>query len=133
MRRRNLPLLRLIYQSAATGPLDQGVIEAIARRAEFHNRRLGITGFLLHQAPGFHAVLEGPARHVLARMEIIITDPRHTGVHVVREEAVVAPRFGNWQLLQLPAVSGGGLHPTAAAGFVAEFARRLGSRVVENC
>ena len=62
----------------------------LARSAE-RNRAAGLTGLLLHQDDSFLGVLEGPRRVLLARMERIITDPRHARVDI-RLEASAAAR-----------------------------------------
>jgi hypothetical protein len=99
-------LLRLIYASAAAPGLTTDDLEAIADRSDDRNRAAGLTGLLLHQGEGFYGILEGPCRRLLARMERIITDPRHAGVDILLETPIASRRFETWRFGQLPGNAG---------------------------
>ena len=108
--RKTCDLIQLIYVSAAAPGLTQADLEAIERSSLAHNRTAGITGLLLHQGDMFSGTLEGPERKVLARMEVIIRDPRHARVRVLRESSISERRFENWSFGTLPHVTDGTDH-----------------------
>ncbi len=90
--------------------------------ARGRNEAAGLTGLMLRQGASFCGLLEGPRRRVLRRMEEIVSDPRHRGVHVLREEPVESRRFANWSFAALP--------PPGRSGephedFIRDLARRL--------
>lgn len=95
-------ILQVIYVSTATAPLAPEELKTLSTRARARNAAQGLTGFLFHQPPRFYGVLEGPERKVLARMEAIVTDPRHRGLTVLREERVAEARYRNWAFGLLP-------------------------------
>jgi hypothetical protein len=98
-----------------------GELSDIAKRSAAHNAQAGLTGFLFVNSNRFYGLLEGPRRRVLARMERIITDPRHRNLRVLREEDVKSRRFSNWSF---------GLPPPATGSAASEaFIRTLVSRL----
>lgn len=107
------PLLQLTFVSDAVGRLGPEELASLRQVCERNNLRLGLTGLLLHRGGRFFAALEGPERALLARMEIIVTDPRHRGVRILNERGVEERRFGNWSFAPLPD-SGPGPHPRHA-------------------
>ncbi len=106
-------LLRLVYASLAAPGLTDDDLESIEASSAGRNRAAGLTGLLLHQGGSFFALLEGPRRRLLARMERIITDPRHRGVDILVETTIPARRF---EFLEL--------RPTAWRSGVAHLGRR---------
>ena len=115
-------LVRLIYVSAAAPALTAADLEAIAARSARRNRLANVTGLLLHQGEGFFGVLEGPRRQLFARMERIITDPRHARVDILFEAPADDRRFATWSFGVLP--------DSAEQKLAAEqFVRSLGSRM----
>ena len=56
-------------------------------------------------------MLEGPRRRVFARMESIITDPRHRDLRIIREEDIAAQRFANWSFGRIPVVEDNSADP----------------------
>lgn len=114
-------LVHLAYVSSAVPGLTRAEIEAIGARSREHNSAARLTGLLLYQGDTFCSVLEGPRRMVFARMEIIITDPHHHSVRILREEDVAERRFSNWTFGALPI-------PPVEAGFgrAEHFLRALG-------
>jgi hypothetical protein len=101
-------LIQLVYMSAAAPGLTPADLDAIACSSRARNKAAGITGLLLHQGDAFYGTLEGPERRVLQRMEVIIRDPRHSCVRVLREAAVPGRRFDNWSFGALPEGQDGG-------------------------
>jgi hypothetical protein len=116
-------LLRLVYVSAAAPSLGPDDLAAIAGSSAERNRAAGLTGLLLHEGDSFYAVLEGPRRRLLARMERIITDRRHSGVEILLEAATADRRFDSWSFGSLPDSA----RPHGSAG--AEFLRILRCRL----
>ena len=55
-------------------------------------------------------------------MEVIIRDPRHSRVRVLREAAVQSRRFENWSFASLPEADDGTDH---GEGFILTLARGL--------
>lgn len=99
-------ILRLVWLSLAIRPFTARDLDRIEQRSRIHNEAAGITGMLVAQEPHFYGLMEGPSDRLLARMEVIITDPRHRGVRILREAPVAARRFANWRLFRLPAFAG---------------------------
>lgn len=119
-------LLRLVYVSTAARPLGADDLEAIARTSERNNAARGITGLLLYGGTRFYAVLEGPRRHLFARMEAIIIDPRHRDLRIIREEDIAAQRFANWSFGRIPVAEHGMAdHAEGLESFILGLAGRL--------
>lgn len=57
---------------------------------------------LLFGGARFYGLFEGPQGRVLARMERIITDPRHRRLRILREDQVAVRRFANWSFCLIP-------------------------------
>lgn len=117
-------LIRLVYVSVAAESLDDAALDAIAEVSRIKNERAGLTGFLIHQGGRFHGVLEGPQRPLFARMEVIMRDPRHRKLVVVREDEITERRFRNWSVGFLPASS-----ELATDDAAVQFLRGLTSRI----
>lgn len=114
-------LVHLSYVSRAAPGLTEADLKAIGARSLARNGAAGLTGLLLYQGDTFCGVLEGPQRAVFARMEVIITDPCHHSLRILKEEQISARRFSNWSLGALPL-------PVVQAGFgrAEHFLRALG-------
>jgi hypothetical protein len=95
-------LVRLDYISAASGPLAPADLAAIEAAGLRNNAARGLTGLLLFGGGRFYGLLEGPQRRVFARMERIITDPRHRSLCILREDTVSERRFSNWSFSRMP-------------------------------
>jgi hypothetical protein len=108
--------------STAAPGLTQEDLDAIAASSAARNRAAGITGLLIHQGDVFSGTLEGPERRVLARMEVIIRDPRHSCVRVLREAPIQSRRFENWSFGALPEAGDG---TERGDGFILRLARGL--------
>ena len=95
----------------------QALVNELTRTAA----RSGLTGLMLQQGDSFYAVLEGPSRRLLARMEQMIADPRFGPITVLKEKTVPSRRFGNWSFGVLPPMQ----EPsTAAEAFILKLAQR---------
>lgn len=118
-------LIRLVYISRRAkdlGPADYAAIEASSQR---RNMAARITGLLIVQGRFFHAVMEGPSRQVLRRMEVIITDPRHHDLRILREEPIAQRRFANWSFGQVPDSPARALDTDSPDSFIFDLSRRL--------
>jgi hypothetical protein len=119
-------VVQLVYISTAAPALSAADLDAIAATSRARNEGAGLTGLLLHQGRSFYGVLEGPKRRVFARMERIITDPRHFRLRILHEEEVATRRFANWSFGVLPAVDPGpGRSVERPEEFIQSFAKRL--------
>ncbi len=96
--------MQLVYVSSASPSLSREDLDAIAAESGARNRAAGLTGLLLHQGSRFCGVLEGTERRVFGCMEMIITDRRHFGLRILREELIEGRRFENWSFAMLPPV-----------------------------
>ena len=90
----------LIYLSEATESLDENALEVLAVEAAANNACMGITGYLTFRGSRFTQYLEGPQSEVLALMERIKNDERHT-VLVVVELGTLPRYFPGWSMRHL--------------------------------
>ncbi len=91
---------RVIYWSRAVGDPCL-TAQRIAPTSVINNQREGITGVLLVLDDGFLQVLEGPAGAISLTMARIAADVRHTGLKVLRNEALTERNFSDFVLLKL--------------------------------
>jgi hypothetical protein len=117
-------LLRIAYRSEAVRHLSRSELEALESVSSRRNREANITGLLLAQDQNYYGILEGPEAVLLARMEVVVTDPRHCRLRILREEAAASRRFSGWKLIRLPSATASN-DPVPVADFFVDFARRL--------
>ena len=91
-------MLSIVYTSAARTPFDDGDLATLLMNSRANNRRLGLSGFLMHKQGRFVQVLEGPDDAVQARYDVIAADPRHTDLTVLLSESIDEPRFPDWSM-----------------------------------
>lgn len=91
-------MLSVVYTSRATGAFDDADLATLLMNSRANNRRLGLTGFLLHRDGQFLQLLEGPDDVVARRLEIIEQDPRHTDIAVLLEESEAERQFPAWSM-----------------------------------
>ncbi len=92
------PLYQLGYVSTETrhmGPADLIELLNFAREA---NKKLGVTGLLLHRQDSFFQLIEGPRDVIETLYERIVTDPRHQRVETLFLEKISAREFPDWQM-----------------------------------
>jgi hypothetical protein len=94
-------LVRLLYASRATKPLNATVQESILEQSRAHNPRLGITGVLCFSDELFIQVLEGGRDEVCELYNTIVRDDRHQDVRILSFEEIRERRFGNWTMGQV--------------------------------
>jgi hypothetical protein len=98
-------LRRVIYLSRVERPdprrsEDETVADILAA-SRCNNRRLGLTGALVHGAGHFAQLLEGPAEVVGRVLDVIARDPRHSAMQVVETTAAPSRAFANWNMAYL--------------------------------
>lgn len=93
-----MPLVALIYVSAALAEWGTPLFNAIRRSSTRHNARLDVTGLLLYSAGSFLQLIEGEERAVINTFNRIERDPRHTDITVVDWQFIVDRRFGQWRM-----------------------------------
>lgn len=81
---------------APDAPLS--VVADIANKARLHNAAQDITGLLIFDGLRFCQQLEGPQKSVLALIERIRTDTRHTDVEIFHHGPLAARRFRTFAL-----------------------------------
>ena len=118
-------LLQLTFVSRAPDTFGESDLGAIRASSQRRNDRLGLTGLMIHREGRFFAVLEGPERALLRRMEIILTDPRHFDLRILSERHIPARRFENWSFAVLSAAAGGATRDKADNALLAMLAGRL--------
>jgi hypothetical protein len=91
-------MFQLMYASTAAWTMDRGDLNDILDVSRANNRRLGVTGLLLHLDHGFLQVLEGPKDAVLAVFDQIDRDHRHIGVRILIQQEVPERLFGEWSM-----------------------------------
>jgi hypothetical protein len=87
-----------IYVSAAVTPMTPRELTGLLLAARSNNRRLGISGILVHQAGSFFQVLEGEPDRVAALFAHIERDPRHHKVLVLAQQTVASRAFAEWSM-----------------------------------
>jgi hypothetical protein len=93
---------QLAYLSRRRPGLTDAQIEAdIALPAILHNRQLGVTGCLWHDATRFFQVLEGSPEAIGVVMGLIREDDRHHDLHAFKPRRVEKRMFGQFHMRQL--------------------------------
>jgi hypothetical protein len=94
------PLLHQItYISAARKPFTGIELAALLVKARANNRRLGVSGMLIHREGSFFQILEGEEATVTSLYNRISADPRHIRIVVLaRESAPTERTFGDWSM-----------------------------------
>jgi hypothetical protein len=87
-----------VYTSRATGTFDDSDLATLLMNCRANNRRLGLTGFLLHREGNFLQLLEGPADVLRDRLDVIARDPRHTDVAVLLDDEEERRQFPAWSM-----------------------------------
>jgi hypothetical protein len=97
-------MLSIVYSSTARVPFDDGDLATLLMNSRANNRRLGLSGFLMHERGRFVQVLEGPDEAVQTRYDVIAADPRHTDLSVLLRESIDERRFADWSMGYRPTV-----------------------------
>jgi len=91
-------LLRLVYVSSATSPMDDAALAALVAQARAFNDAHGLTGMLLHAEGNFLQVLEGEAGEVDELYRRICHDPRHAHMLCLERTAIARREFADWSM-----------------------------------
>lgn len=91
-------LYEVLYVSSLAPDAPLSVIADIAGKARLHNAKHDITGLLIFDGLRFCQQLEGPQKPVLALIERIRTDPRHTEVEIFHHGPLATRRFRSFAL-----------------------------------
>jgi hypothetical protein len=91
-------MYQLVYVSTASWPMSHGELNAILDISRANNRRLNVTGMLLHIDQGFLQVLEGPKEAVLEIFHNIERDMRHIGVRILVQKESDERLFTDWNM-----------------------------------
>lgn len=92
-------LVRLLYASRATEPIDDGTLRSILEQSRKSNPEDGITGVLcVCQGGVYMQVLEGGRDKVNQLYGKIVADPRHTEVTILAYDEISRRRFPSWSM-----------------------------------
>ena len=91
-------LVRLLYVSRSTKPLDTELLDSILSCAHQHNPSRGLTGILCYNNDTFVQILEGSRKEVSNLYNRIVRDPRHHDVELLHFEEIRERRFANWTM-----------------------------------
>jgi Sensors of blue-light using FAD len=91
-------ILRLIYASRATGPVDAAVLEALMSDSRSRNEAAGITGILCAGRGSFVQALEGPETGVISLYASILRDARHHHATLLSIGLVSSRAFPQWAI-----------------------------------
>lgn len=91
-------LYRLSYASTQTSPMGAAALVGLLNQARDSNKRMNITGVLLHREDSFLQVIEGRKTDVLNLFEQIKRDPRHQRVEVLADDFIEDREFSDWQM-----------------------------------
>jgi hypothetical protein len=93
-------LVRLLYASRSTGPIDEALVASILEKAHAYNAAQGLTGILCTSPEGgvFLQVLEGGRAAVNELYGHILRDPRHRDVTLLDYAEIGERRFANWRM-----------------------------------
>jgi hypothetical protein len=92
-------LVRLIYASRSTSPLNHETIAGILAQSEKHNLEAGITGVLcVCHGDVFMQALEGGREEVNQLYAKLVRDPRHTDVMLLDYAEISERRFSSWRM-----------------------------------
>ncbi len=91
-------LATLCYQSRTSTFRSEEDLEELLSDARERNRRLGVTGMLVHEGERFYQWLEGPREALNALWTSISRDARHEDVELLGEGVTPARLFSDWDL-----------------------------------
>lgn len=91
-------MLRLMYFSTGAAGIRRSDVEMIVAHASKANSRRDITGALAFNGMNFCQCLEGEDQDVLALMEKIRADERHSGIKVIHHKAIEKRHFPDWSM-----------------------------------
>lgn len=93
--------MAITYCSIATVDFEPESIDILVERAAFHNKKVGITGYLYYSNGHFVQYIEGMTPDVTALMQRIEDDKRHHITNIAYDCSLDHRRFYNWSLKKL--------------------------------
>lgn len=89
---------QLVYVSSAVRKPGHEDIAAILNASRRNNRRLGVSGMLLHIGGKFLQVLEGERSNVHEIFGQVLLNPRHEQIDILADERSFGRNFGQWSM-----------------------------------
>lgn len=96
---------QIIYSSESATPMQMDELEELLAQARSSNAEKGITGALIYANGVFLQILEGEMEPVRALMAKIAKDFRHETVTVLKEGAIPAAAFIDWEMAYVSATA----------------------------
>ena len=97
-RKRTPVVIRILYFSTASPNIGVGNVEEIVKSSAARNARQGITGALAFNGRNFCQVLEGDEDKVMALIEKIRQDERHSGFKILDQKEITTAYFKDWSM-----------------------------------
>lgn len=91
-------MIRILYFSTASADLDPSEVDVIVQRASDKNKKLGITGALAYNGRNFCQLLEGDKETVVALVQVIEQDSRHSGFKIIDQKPISTRHFPDWSM-----------------------------------
>jgi len=92
-------LVRLIYASRSTSPINDETVARILAQSEKHNLDAGVTGVLcVCHGDVFMQALEGGREEVNQLYAKLVRDTRHTDVTLLDYAEISERRFSSWRM-----------------------------------
>ena len=92
------PLYQLGYVSTQTREMQAADLIELLNFARDSNKKLGITGLLLHRQDSFFQLIEGPKDVITALYARICKDARHRRVEKLYMAPIDEREFPDWQM-----------------------------------
>lgn len=93
-----LDLVQLVYTSQATRTMNMQDFVDLLTKSRDNNRRLNITGMLLHQKGQFLQVIEGERVAVENLFRKIVSDPRHRDITLLVKYPIQTREYSDWDM-----------------------------------
>jgi len=91
-------MIRVTYISQEASPLSADALLGLLSECHRNNTARGLTGMLLFGNGTFLQSLEGEREVVEALMAKIARDPRHTGMKILRQDAIEERQYVDWSM-----------------------------------
>ena len=100
-----MTLFRIVYVSAAVGPVASGLMPLvdIIGVSDRNNRRDHLTGVLMRHDGRFLQVLEGARADLDRTLGRVMTDSRHANLTVVLDAPIEQRMFPDWAMARMEA------------------------------
>ena len=98
-------LIRLVYASTATKPVNREVLDAILKTARLRNEVRDLTGLLVFDHQYFLQVIEGHRSAVSLLLSKLFADSRHSELTVLEFDEISQRMFADWSMSFIPAAT----------------------------